>query len=62
MAGFGLGSPIGLKEIIPDQAEKWDFGNFFLLFGIPKMIIVDSDGILWNLQEDFKRYCTNPST
>ena len=27
-----------------DQAAKWDLGSFFVPFGLPKMIVVDSDG------------------
>ena len=46
MTGFGLGADIGLKEITPDQAARWDFGNFFLPFGLPKLIDVDADGLL----------------
>ena len=34
-----------MKEITSDQAARWDFGNFFVLFGLPKMIVVDADGI-----------------
>ena len=34
-----------MKEITSDQAARWAFGNFFVLFGLPKIIVVDSDGI-----------------
>ena len=44
MTGFGLGEATGMKEITSDQAARWDFGNFFVLFGFPKIIVVDADG------------------
>ena len=44
MTGFALGEAIGRKEITSDQASLWDFGNFFVPFGLPKMIVVDEDG------------------
>ena len=43
MTGFGLVSSTGLKEIKSYQAARWHFGNFFVPFGIPKMIVVDAD-------------------
>ena len=45
ITGFGIGSAIGLKEITSDQAAKWAFGNFFVPFGLLKMIVVDADGL-----------------
>ena len=45
MTGFGLGLSTGIKNIISYQAARWDFGNFFVLFGLPKMIVVDVDGL-----------------
>ena len=45
MTLFGLVSAIGMKEITSDQVARWYFGNFFVPFGIPKMIVVDADGI-----------------
>ena len=42
---FGLGAAIGLKEITPEQATRWDFGNLFVPFGIPKIIVVDADDL-----------------
>ena len=45
MTGFGLWAAIGMEKITSDQFERWDFGNFFVLFGLPKMIVVDADGI-----------------
>ena len=29
----------------PDQVTRCDFGNFFVPFGIPKMIVVYADGL-----------------
>ena len=43
MKGFGIGAVIGLKEITSYQAVRWDFGNFFIPFGFPRMIVVDAD-------------------
>ena len=45
MTGFGIGASKGLKEITSDQAAQWAFGNFFVPFGLPKMIVLDSDGL-----------------
>ena len=45
MTLFGIGAAIGIKEITSDQAARWSFGNFFVPFGIPKIIVVDSDGL-----------------
>ena len=42
MTGFGLGESIELKEITSYQAARF-FGNFFLPFGISKIIVVDAD-------------------
>ena len=44
MTGFWLGLAIWLKEIISYQAAQWSFVNFFVPFGLPKMIVVDADG------------------
>ena len=44
MTGFGLGESSGSKEITPKQVARWDFGNFFVPFRIPKIIVVDADG------------------
>ena len=44
MTAFGLGAANGMKEITSDQASRWDFGNFFVPFGILKMIGVNADG------------------
>ena len=59
MTGFGLGSATGMKEITSDQGAQWDFGNFFVPFGIPKMMVFDEDGIFSgifrkNLQETLR--------
>ena len=45
MTGFGIGEDIVMKEIAPDQVAWWDFGNFFFSFGLPKIIVVDADGL-----------------
>ena len=45
LTGFGIGAAISPKKITPDQAIRWDFVNLFVLFGFPKMIVVDADGI-----------------
>ena len=45
MIGFGIGEYIGLKEITSDQAVGWAFGDLFVPFGLPKMIVVDADEI-----------------
>ena len=62
MTGFGLAAATGMKEVTSDQATQWDFGNFFVPFGIPKIIVVNADELFWNVQEDFPRDLTNPST
>ena len=45
MTGFGLGPASGMGEITSDQVAKWDFGSFFVPFGLSKSIVVDSDGL-----------------
>ena len=45
MTGFGIVADTGMKETTSDQAVLWAFGNFFVSFGIPKMIVVDEDRI-----------------
>ena len=45
MTGFGLATATGMKEITSYQVARWDFGNFFVPFGIPKTIVVDADGL-----------------
>ena len=41
----GIGAYIGTNKTTPEQFAQWDFGNFFVPFGPPKMIVVDADGI-----------------
>ena len=43
MIGFGRSAASRLKEITSDQDKRWDFRNFFVPFGLPKTIVVDSD-------------------
>ena len=45
MTGLGLGSDSGLKNITPEQVSQWDFENFFVTFGLPKMAVVDAYGV-----------------
>ena len=45
MTVFGLVASSGLKGITSYQVARWDFSNFFVLFGIPKIIVVDADGL-----------------
>ena len=45
MKGFGIGAATGLKKITSDQAAQWAFGNFLVPFGIPKIIVVNADGL-----------------
>ena len=45
MTVFRLGLSSGLKEITSYQITRWDFGNLFFTFGLPKMVVVDADGI-----------------
>ena len=45
MTVFGIGEATGLKQITSDQAARWSFGNFFFPFGLPKIIVVDADGL-----------------
>ena len=54
MTGFGIGSDTRLKEIKSDQGAQWEFISFFVIFGPPKVIVVDADRFLkCNVQEDF---------
>ena len=43
ITGFGPGSASGLKYITPYQVALWNFGNFIVSFGIPKIIVLDAD-------------------
>ena len=45
MTGLGIGAAIGPNKITLYQATRWDFGNFFVPFGLPKTIVVDADGL-----------------
>ena len=45
MTGFEIGAAIGLKKITSDQSARWDFRSFYIPFGIPKIIVVDTDGL-----------------
>ena len=51
MTGFGRESSSGLKEITSDHIALWDFENFFVPFGIRKIIVVDAGGMF---SENFK--------
>ena len=44
MTVLGIGASSGIKYITLDQVARWPFGNIFVLFGLPKMIVVDADG------------------
>ena len=50
MKGFGIGEAIGMKQNTSYQISRWDFGNFFVPFGIPKMIVVDADRLFLGCQ------------
>ena len=45
MTVFGIGSASGINEITPEQVTQRYFRNLFTLFGLPKMIVVDEDGL-----------------
>ena len=45
MAVFWIEAATEMKEITSDQAAQWSFVNFFVPFGIPKIIAVDAYGI-----------------
>ena len=45
MTVFGIVSVSVLKEIKSDKVARCSFGNFFVPFGIPKIMVVDSDGL-----------------
>ena len=45
MKGFGIGASSVMKKITSDQVARWDFGNFFVTFGLPKIIVVNADGL-----------------
>ena len=61
MTGFGIGAATGMKEITSDQAARWDFGNFFVPFGLPKTIVVDADGFFaGTFKKTFQKTLTIP--
>ena len=41
----GIRASSRLKEITSEQVTRWAFVNFFVPFWIPKIIVVDVDGI-----------------
>ena len=45
ITGFGIVSDIVINQITSDQVARRSFGNFFVTFGIPKMIVVNLDGM-----------------
>ena len=45
MKVFGIGEYSRIKEIASYQVEEWACGIIFGLFGLPKMIVVDADGL-----------------
>ena len=49
MTGFGIGADIGSKEITSDQTARWACGNLFVPFGIPKIIVVGTDGFFYGI-------------
>ena len=53
--GFELGTVIELKEFTPDRVTQWDFGNLFVLFELPKWIVVDAHGIFLGFSRNIFR-------
>ena len=47
MIEFGLGAASGFKEVKLDQVLLWACGNLFFPFGLPKTIVVDTDGLFY---------------
>ena len=47
MTGFGLAAATGMKKIESHQAARWAFVKFFATFGLPKIIVVDADGLFF---------------
>ena len=45
-----------MKEITSYQATQWDFGNFLVPFGTPKMIVADADGIVSGILRKTSQY------
>ena len=43
MTGFGIVVFIIMREITSYKVALWYFGNIFIPFGIPKMIVVDKN-------------------
>ena len=50
--GSGISADTGMKEITSDQATQWAFGNFFVPFGLRKMIVVDADELFDGMFKD----------
>ena len=58
MIGSGIVESRVLNELKPEQVTLWSFGNFFVTFGLPNIILVDVDEIFVgmlknNFQETF---------
>ena len=45
MEGLGIGAASILTNLISERVARSDFGNFFILFILPKMILVDTNGL-----------------
>ena len=45
MTGLGIGASSGLKYITSDKVAQWDFEIFCVTFFLPKITVVDADGI-----------------
>ena len=55
MTVFGIGSTIVFKEITSDHFSQWYFGSFFVPFGIPKIVVVDADGLFLGFPRKLSR-------
>ena len=55
MTWFDLVKYIVLKYITSEQVAWWDFGKFFVPFGIPKIIVVDVDGFFSGVLRNISR-------
>ena len=62
MTVFGLGSDMGLKQIKSCQVALWYLRKLFVPFGLPKMIVVDTDELFMKFPTRFPRDLTYTGT
>ena len=55
MTVFGICVDSGINKITSDQVARWSFGNLFVPFRLPKMIVVEADGLFAGMLNQISR-------